>query len=78
MTRVDNCPSWARPTPSERFGALGISRSPDGYEPHRAGALPLLGDVAHEGVSAADRDWLGRFLDRDALVAEREALSSAA
>jgi serine/threonine-protein kinase HipA len=36
----------------ERFGALGVSRSPDGYEPHRAGALPLLGDVrkVHELV----------------------------
>jgi len=33
---------------------------------------------ARGGVSAADRDWLGRFVDGEALVAEREALSSAA
>lgn len=29
----------------ERFGALGVSRSPDRHEPHRVDALPVLGDV---------------------------------
>ena len=29
----------------ERFGALSVSRSPTRYEPHRAGGLPVLGDV---------------------------------
>lgn len=29
----------------ERFGALSVSRSPDRYEPHRTGGLPVLGDV---------------------------------